>query len=90
MARAKEESTSGSVKLKLSRSYDLDGVKKSTLTMREPKVKDVKLAEKSCAGDEAEKDITLMANLCDVPVEFIDELYFKDFKIVRDQLKTFL
>lgn len=65
------------------------GQEYKSLTMRRPKVRDQKAAEKGAASD-ADAETMLFANLCDVPPEVIDELDMLDYAKVQKEYKGFL
>jgi len=57
---------------------DVDSHKYTSLTMRRPKVRDLKVARK-VEGDALDQDSALYANLCEVSLKVIDELDPVDF-----------
>lgn len=65
-----------------------DGETVSKLKMRRPKVKDSKAAAAQ-PGDESEKGIFMIARLCAVQSELIDELDLADFTKVEEQFNSF-
>lgn len=81
------------VKIKLSKGYDLDGKTVDELSMRvPPTVKDALTAAK-IAGPKAiqeEKDVALVANLCNIPLDFLETLDYKDYRTVIGKLNLFL
>jgi len=66
----------------------VDGVKYKALTMRRPKTKDSKIVAAS-RGDDMAKGILLLANLCNVAPNVIEELDEVDTKSLGDQLEAF-
>ena len=58
----------------------VDGERHEALTMRRPKVRDVKSAERSGGGSNAETEIRLFANLCEVAPAVIEELDLEDYE----------
>ena len=66
------------------------GVTYTQLAMRRAKGRDLKLARKQAGGDDADMDSYLMANLCDVSAEVIDELDMVDLRAVQEVLRDFL
>lgn len=68
--------------IKLAKAIDIDGVAIATLVMREPTVDDQLSATKS-KGDDAEREITLFANLCEVSPAEIRKLSLRDYKRVQ-------
>lgn len=65
----------------------VDGREYSTLSMRRCKVKDRRLASKQKTPEDQE--ITLIANLCEVPPSVIDELDAVDYEKLLETLKGF-
>jgi hypothetical protein len=63
------------------------GVEYTALTMRRCKVKDRRLAAKKATQEEQE--ITLIANLCEVPPDVIDELDSVDYSALQGVLEGF-
>lgn len=59
-----------------------------TNSMREPKVKDIRAL--STIKDDAEKEFNLISNLTGLTPGELDELSFKDYKILQDKLNSFL
>ncbi len=57
-------------------------------SMREPKVKDIRAL--SAIKDDAEKEFKLISNLTGLAPGELDELSFKDYKILQDKLNSFL
>jgi hypothetical protein len=84
---AKKEGKTNTIQIK---EQTIGGQKYNSLTMREPLVRDVMLAEKTGGETQADKDIALIANLCDVPVELITGLRYAEYKELASQLKSFL
>lgn len=76
------------VTITLSSVVSAEGVDVDKLTMREPKVID-QLTMDEIKGSEAEKEVGLFANLCDVTVDTIKELYLKDYKKLQEALVNF-
>lgn len=60
-----------------------------TLSMRRPKVKDQLVAEKSSGGN-AEKEVRLFANLCEVEPAVIEELDLHDYRRLQEAYSGFL
>ncbi len=58
-----------------------------TLDMRRCKVRDRRLAGKKATAEEQE--LALIANLCEVPPEVLDELDSVDYKQLQDVLSGF-
>lgn len=69
---------------------EFDGKTVASLTMRSPKVKDQLFVENYTKKSDTEKEILLMARLCDVPGELIEEMQLGDYKKLQDTFKDFL
>lgn len=78
----------GVVEITLSRPLDISGSKVKVLRMREPTVNDQLVMEESQKSD-AMKELTLMANLCDMSPDDIRLLTLRDYKRVQVGLQTF-
>lgn len=65
----------------------VDGHEYTTLQMRRCKVKDRRLAAKQKTAEDQE--VTLIANLCEVPPNVIDELDAADYEQLQDVLRSF-
>jgi hypothetical protein len=74
--------------IKLDFPVAVDGITYDKLTMRAPKTKD-SLAASRRKGSDAERGIFLLARLCDVTPEVIEELYEIDAQKLGEQLDTF-
>ncbi|WP_310606952.1 phage tail assembly protein [Buttiauxella brennerae] len=61
----------------------------ATLVMREPKVFD-RLKFSYISGSEEEKDLAMIADLCDQPVEVLKNLTIADYKQLEDQFVVFM
>ncbi len=61
----------------------------ASLALRRPKVKDQLAAEKASGGN-AEKEIRLFANLCEVEPAVIEELDLADYRQVQEAYSGFL
>jgi hypothetical protein len=68
---------------------EADGQKYTQLTMRRPKVRDQKTAQKM-AGSPEDIETILFANLCNVPAAVIDELDMADYVAMQETYKGFL
>ena len=65
-------------KIKLTYPVTIDGTEYSELTMRRSKVKD-RLAVSSMTASDEQKEIRLLANLCNVPPQVLEELDETDY-----------
>ena len=75
--------------IKLNYPVDYNGEKVEQITMRRPKVQDRLTAEKS-GGSDIEKEMRLIANLCEVAPDFILQLDLADYTMVQEKLSDFL
>ena len=76
------------IKIKLSRPLDINGASVTELTMREPKVKDMRLA-RTGTRDEADQEVRLFANLCEITPDNIDDLPVRDYGQLQEAFTTF-
>lgn len=67
----------------------LDGRTLTQLTVRKPKVRDIRLARKSSDAPE-DIELRLLSNLCELPPEAIDELSFADYVRLQGKVADFL
>lgn len=58
------------------------------VTMREPKVKDMRLV--NGIADELDREVAMLVNLCEMSEDEIDNLSGKDFKKLDKALQDFL
>lgn len=65
-----------------------DGTELRVLNLRRPKVRDVLLAAK-IGGTEEEKEIRVLANLCEVAPDVVEELDMADYKRLQDGFRSF-
>lgn len=65
----------------------VNGHEYASLTMRRCKVKDRRVASKQPTP--ADQEVTLIANLCDVPPSVIDELDAVDYEKCTEALRGF-
>lgn len=77
--------TTTTVKLKYP--FVFEGQEYNELQMRRCKVRDRRLAAKQKTDED--KEITLIANLCDVPPALIDELDSDDYSQLQEVLRGF-
>ena len=59
-----------------------------TVYMREPKVRDMKIAGQK--KDEADKELTLIGNLSGLSPDEVEDLTMKDYGLFQGALKDFL
>lgn len=76
----------GMNQITLSRAYD--GI--IQVQMREPTVQDLLSAELQSKGkSDAEQEITMFANLCEIAPDFIKKLGLKDYKRIQGSYRLF-
>lgn len=79
----------GIVDITLSRPADIAGAKVSVVRMREPTVGDQELASEM-TGSEATREITVLANLCELAPDDIRKLPMRDYKRLQTAYLGFL
>lgn len=79
----------GSIAIPLKRPVEIDGAEVGELTMREPTVED-QLSIDKMKGGEAEKELHLFANLCEVTPEDLRKLTLRDYRKVQEGFRSFL
>lgn len=77
------------VKIELTHAINIDGTKVSVLSLRRPKVRDMLSVEKSIDND-AEKEIQLFANLCEISPDNLLELDMADYAKLQKVYQDFL
>jgi len=77
------------VKVELSHAIEIDGVKVSVIQLRRPKVRDMLSVEKSTDND-AEKEINLFANLCELTPDNLLDLDMSDYAKLQKVYQDFL
>jgi hypothetical protein len=60
----------------------------TTVQMREPKVRDMRISQE--AKTEAEQEIKLIGNLTNMTMDEVDDLSLKDYTALQTALKSFL
>lgn len=75
--------------IKLEYPVSVNGQEYTQLTMRRPKVRDQKLAAK-LGNNDADREIALFANLCEVEPEMIEELDMTDYSHIQETYQNFL
>lgn len=79
----------GYVDVELSRALDIDGTPVTVLRMREPTVADQLLLDEMKGGD-ATKEVTLVANLCEVTPDDIKRLTLRDYRKMQQAFAGFI
>ena len=75
--------------IKLTHPVEADGGTVSALQLRRPRVRDMLAADKA-AGSEAEKEVRMFANLCEVAPGVIEALDLADYTTLQETYKGFL
>jgi hypothetical protein len=78
----------GFADITLSRDFDLGGTKIKALRMREPTVKDQRVAFKS-SEDMGEREAAIFQNLCEIAPSDLDRLPLKDYARLQDAYSGF-
>lgn len=89
MATKTTPAAAGFVDVELSKPMDIDGAQVKKLRMREPTVAD-QLASDEMSGSEAVKEITMLANLCEVAPDDIKRLTMKDYRKLQAAFLGFI
>lgn len=77
------------IKINLQYPIKLDGAEISVLSLRRPKVRDMLSVEKSAQTD-AQKEIQLFANLCEIRPDDLHELDMADYAKLQKAYQDFL
>lgn len=77
------------IKVVLAHAISIDGVQIKSLRLRRPKVRDMLSVEKNAQSD-AEKEINLFANLCEVPPDSLLDLDMADYAKLQKAYQDFL
>lgn len=75
--------------IKLEYPITVNGQEYTQLTMRRPKVRDQKAAASQGKND-ADREIALFANLCEVEPDLIEELDMTDYSVIQETYQDFL
>ncbi len=67
----------------------VNGTSISSITLRRPKVQDIKAASRQGSGVDEETETALIANLSGLAPSDIDQLDFADYLAVQEVLKGF-
>lgn len=79
----------GFVDVELSRPIEIDGAQVTALRMREPTVADQLMMDDMDVGN-ATKEVTLVANLCEVAPDDIKRLTLRDYRKVQQAFAGFI
>lgn len=89
MTKKGAPANAGFVDVELSRPIEIDGAQVTVLRMREPTVADQLMLDDLKGGD-ATKEVTLVANLCEVTPEDIKRLTLRDYRKVQQAFAGFI
>lgn len=80
------------ITVKLSQPFEVDGKPIAEVTLRRPKVKDLRAMDRTKGENASEMDqgIAMAAVLCGIPVAAIDEMDAGDFAKVSEVISGFL
>jgi len=76
-------------KIKLENPIKIDGVEVNEISLRPPKVRDLLISSKKNVS-EAEREVNLIANLSEIPVDVVEDLDLRDYLKIQNWLKDFL
>ena len=76
-------------KIKLDEAISVDGVLIHEINLRKPKVRDLLISDRKDMA-ESEREINLIANLAEIPVEAVQDLDLRDYMKIQNWLKDFL
>jgi len=74
----------------LSEPLDIDGTKVTALQMREPRVKDQRLAQTQADGDALLGEVMLFAILCGIPHQHVENMLMKDYAKLQGEYAGFI
>lgn len=77
------------VTVKLDYPITLNGVECDTFTMRRPKVRDMRGAQKLAPNDAEEQELILFASLADIAPSDLDAMDMADYERVKDAYYSF-
>lgn len=67
-----------------------DGKEVAQVTVRRPKVKDIRKIEENPDISDVDRGALMIAQLCDLPVEVVDEMDAEDFMALSEASSAFL
>ena len=76
-------------KIKLESPVKVDGIEVNEISLRQPKVRDLLISSKKNAS-EAEREVNLIANLSELPIDAVEDLDLRDYLKIQNWLKDFL
>ena len=74
--------------VELRTAVEIDGQKTKQITMREPTVRD-QLDVQAVKGSEAHREVTLMANLCDIAPAQVEAMTMRNYRRLQEALEVF-
>ena len=80
--------TDDGLNIELSKAVEIDGAQTKTVTMREPTVQD-QLDVQAIKGSEAHREVTLMANLCNLTPDQVKAMTMRNYRRLQAALEVF-
>lgn len=74
--------------IELKTAVEIDGKQTKTVTMREPTVRD-QLDVQAVKGSEAHREVTLMANLCNLTPDQVKAMTMRNYRRLQAALEVF-
>ncbi|MCA1776036.1 MAG: phage tail assembly protein [Loktanella sp.] len=76
-------------RITLAHPFEIGGETVETVSLRRPKVKDLRAIDEAGDGDEFKQAITMIAVLSDMTPEMVDEIDTEDFTMLSDRVRDF-
>jgi len=76
-------------RVKLDHPFEVDGETVEAVSLRRPKVRDLRKMEAARSGGDMEQSVVLMAALTDLPVSVIEEIDSDDFMKLSKMIEGF-
>ncbi|MGS4946628.1 phage tail assembly protein [Meridianimarinicoccus sp. RP-17] len=77
-------------KIDLDWPISVGGTEVQILTMRRPRVIDIRVAQEQSAGDSARKELILLRNLLEITEDELDQVDIADYGKLQEALKAFM
>lgn len=74
--------------IELKTAVEIDGAQTKTVIMREPTVRD-QLDVQAVKGSEAHREVTLMANLCNITPGQVEQMTMRNYRRLQEALEVF-
>lgn len=72
------------VSVKLSKPATINSIARDTITLREPRVCDIRAAQKLAKSDDDERELLLFASLAEVSTADLESLPYRDYQRVQE------